>query len=425
MVDVIVGRTISDLEKYGKEGVIFIGKEYIKMENVLSLANKIYLDVNKPHLIFIAGKRGSGKSYTLSVLAEEISMLKKEYREKISVLIFDTMGIFWTMKFPNSKDLDILYEWGLKPHGIKNVRIFVPVGFKEQYSKIGYPFDFTFSISPWKLREEDWIYMLNLEPNSYVSIVFQRLIREMKKREPNFSLEELYSYVEKKELDPKIKEIILNYIDIADSWKIFEKEAHSLKFLLREGYVNILDISFYSNIGGWSLKNTIIGLISREIFMERLLYRKEEELKEIEEERSIFGEKFPLVWIIIDEAHEVLPKDKITAATDPLIQIIREGRQPGISLVLATQQPGKIIDDVLTQTDILIAHRLTNKEDIESLNKIMKNFTIEDIDRYMNRVLPRKPGSALILDDKTERILPVQIRPKMSWHGGGEPTLLK
>ena len=425
MVDVIVGRTISDLEKYGKEGVIFIGKEYIKMENVLSLANKIYLDVNKPHLIFIAGKRGSGKSYTLSVLAEEISMLKKEYREKISVLIFDTMGIFWTMKFPNSRDLDILYEWGLKPRGIKNVRIFVPVGFKEQYSKIGYPFDFTFSISPWKLREEDWIYMLNLKPNSYVSIVFQRLIREMKKREPNFSLEELYSYVEKKEIDPKIKEMILNYIDIADSWKIFEKEAHSLRFLLREGYVNILDISFYSNIGGWSLKNTIIGLISREIFMERLLYRKEEELKEIEEERSIFGEKFPLVWIIIDEAHEVLPKDKITAATDPLIQIIREGRQPGISLVLATQQPGKIIDDVLTQTDILIAHRLTNKEDIESLNKIMKNFTIEDIDRYMNRVLPRKPGSALILDDKTERILPVQIRPKVSWHGGGEPTLLK
>lgn len=425
MVDVIVGRTISDLEKYGKEGVIFIGKEYIKMENVLSLANKIYLDVNKPHLIFIAGKRGSGKSYTLSVLAEEISMLKKEYREKISILIFDTMGIFWTMKFPNSRDLDILYEWGLKPRGIKNVRIFVPVGFKEQYSKIGYPFDFTFSISPWKLREEDWIYMLNLKPDSYVSIVFQRLIREMKKREPNFSLEELYSYVEKKEIDPKIKEMILNYIDVVDSWKIFEKEAHSLRFLLREGYVNILDISFYSNIGGWSLKNTIIGLISREIFMERLLYRKEEELKEIEEERSIFGEKFPLVWIIIDEAHEVLPKDKITAATDPLIQIIREGRQPGISLVLATQQPGKIIDDVLTQTDILIAHRLTNKEDIESLNKIMKNFTIEDIDRYMNRVLPRKPGSALILDDKTERILPVQIRPKVSWHGGGEPTLLK
>ena len=132
----------------------------------------------------------------------------------------------------------------------------------------------------------------------------------------------------------------------------------------------------------------------------------------------------PLVWIFIDEAHEFLPKDSKTPATDALVQLLREGRQPGISLVLATQQPGQIHKDVMTQSDIVISHRVTAKPDIEALNQIMQTYLLESIRKSLDS-LPSLKGSAIILDDNSERIYPMRMRPRFTWHGGEAPTAVK
>ena len=73
MYEIILGRSPSDRKKFDKEGTILLGKHYVTMERNKVLANPIYLDVNKPHSILVAGKRGSGKSYTLGVIAEGIA----------------------------------------------------------------------------------------------------------------------------------------------------------------------------------------------------------------------------------------------------------------------------------------------------------------------------------------------------------------
>ena len=119
-----------------------------------------------------------------------------------------------------------------------------------------------------------------------------------------------------------------------------------------------------------------------------------------------------------------MPKEGKTPATDALMQLLREGRQPGISLVLATQQPGQIHGDVMTQSDIVIAHRLTNKKDMEALNEIMQSYFLESIQKSMN-ALPDLKGSAIVLDDSSERLYPVRVRPRFTWHGGETPTALK
>ena len=84
-----------------------------------------------------------------------------------------------------------------------------------------------------------------------------------------------------------------------------------------------------------------------------------------------------MVWLVIDEAHEFLPREGETASSKPLIIILREGRQPGISLILATQQPGKIHTDVMTQSDIVLAHRVTSKPDVDALNHIMQEVSMK------------------------------------------------
>src|SRR3990170_8674575 len=99
--EIIVGREPEDLHKYGKTGTIFLGKHVVGKGFEYHYTNPIMMDVLRPHVILITGKRGSGKSYSGAVIAEEIMKLPEEIKNNLSVLMVDTMGIFWSMKIPN------------------------------------------------------------------------------------------------------------------------------------------------------------------------------------------------------------------------------------------------------------------------------------------------------------------------------------
>ena len=56
--DIIIGRDESDKIKFGNEGLIYLGKGYVKMGTTSSLSNRIMMDVARSHVVLIAGKRG-------------------------------------------------------------------------------------------------------------------------------------------------------------------------------------------------------------------------------------------------------------------------------------------------------------------------------------------------------------------------------
>src|SRR3989338_4379191 len=56
--DVIIGRSKKDVQKYGKEGTVLMGKQYVQMGQTTSLSNPVYMDVAGAHVVFIVGKRG-------------------------------------------------------------------------------------------------------------------------------------------------------------------------------------------------------------------------------------------------------------------------------------------------------------------------------------------------------------------------------
>jgi hypothetical protein len=78
----------------------------------------------------------------------------------------------------------------------------------------------------------------------------------------------------------------------------------------------------------------------------------------------------------------------------------------------------------MTQSDIVISHRVTARPDIEALNSIMQTYLLADIKTYLDN-LPRVKGSAIILDDNSERIYPMRVRARFTWHGGEAPTAVK
>jgi len=410
--------------------LVYIGKGFVRMGNYTSLSNKIWLDVARTHAILVAGKRGSGKSYTLGVIAEELAGLPAEAAQNIASLIFDTMGIFWTMKYKNEKDKDLLDDWELKAKELP-IKVFVPFGKAEEYDQKRIPYDETFALKPSELDAEDWVTIFKLDITSLAGVLMQRVITDLKEKGFDYTMGDIQHGIDK---DPRAgketKEIAYSLFKAADTWGIFSKteEGTEISDLISAGQTTILDTSVYSSIGAFNIRALVISLVTRKLFKTRMDARKKEEIESIQHGEDYLSYKQareePLVWIFIDEAHEFLPKDEITPATDALKQVLREGRQPGISLVLATQQPGRIHHDVMTQSDIVISHRVTSKPDREALNEIMQSYLLESIQKQMND-LPSLKGSAIILDDNSERLYPMRVRPRFTWHGGEAPTAIK
>ncbi len=427
--DVIVGRNESDRKRFGEEGTVLLGKQYVKMGPVTSLSNNVFLDVNRPHVILLAGKRGSGKSYTLSVIAEGISNLPKYISKNISVLIFDTMGVFWTMKYKNLMDEDLLMEWGMSPEEL-NILWWVPKGFYKKYERENLPVDKPFTIKPSELNSGDWCEVFGVSMFNEEGILIEKAVSAASKK-GNYSILDVVKEIQKdKKSSQRVRDGLENRFLAAHGWGLFSKEGTAIKDLLVPGRTSVLDVSVYTHVAGsWAIKNLVIGLVSRKLLLERMINRKVEELANIKYGTTYFTreeekETMPLVWLMLDEAHEALPKEGKTPATDALVQLLREGRQPGVTLVLATQQPGEIHRDVITQSDIVISHRLTAKRDIEALNAMMQSYLQSDMVGYLNN-LPRLSGSGIVLDDNSERIYPIRVRPKLSWHGGAAPSALK
>ncbi len=198
--DIVVGRDVSDKKAFGDRGLVFLGKGYVTMGQYTSLSNSIFMDVARNHVVLVAGKRGSGKSYTLGVIAEELSNLPEETSQNISSLMFDTMGIFWTMKFENEKDKELLQEWKLSPKGLK-LKIFVPLEYYNEYFEKGIPVDERFALDPMELNAEDWILTFNLNMIDPISVLIERSITRLRE-EGDFNIDMIISSFEKDEKSP-------------------------------------------------------------------------------------------------------------------------------------------------------------------------------------------------------------------------------
>jgi len=432
--DIIIGRNESDRKKFEDKGTIFIGKSYVKMGQTTSLSNNIFMDVIRSHVVFVVGKRGGGKSYSAGVIAEGMINLPDEISKNLSIIMLDTMGIYWTMKYPNEKDTDLLEEWKLKPKGLEKIKIFAPIGYYQQALDDGVPVDEQFSIKASELTGEDWRLAFELDTSHPVSILIEKILGDFaEEKKHEFNIEDIIRAIRSDhDFSNEAKNEAINRLKVAKRWGLFSEQGTKIDTLIIGGKVSVLDVSAYATEeGGWGVKSLVIGLIAKKIFIERMISRKLEEIEAIKTGYSYFQmeeevkkDQKPLVWFMLDEAHEMLPAEGKTAATDALVTILREGRQPGLSLLLITQQPGKIHSDVMTQSDIVLAHRLTAKKDVDALNSMMQSYLGDTLTGYLN-MLPSEKGAAIILDDNSERLYPMKVRPKYSWHGGEAPTALK
>ncbi|MBT6689870.1 ATP-binding protein [archaeon] len=429
--DVIVGRNESDKKDFGNRGLAYLGKSFVTMGNYTSLSNPIYMDVARSHVVLVSGKRGSGKSYTLGVMAEALGDLGVEESGNIASVIFDTMGIYWTMKYKNLKDAELLGEAGLEAKNV-NVKVFTPFGYYNEFKDKGIDVDAEFAIKISELEASDWVSLFELKFTDPVAVLIEGVVSELQESKGSFSFEDIHELIGRAEnVNQDVKNAVGALFDAAETWKVFDEvKGTAVRDLIEPGVSTVIDLSMYASLGAFNVRALIIGLVSKKIFNERMKSRKDEEIQAVSHgadfARFRVAREMPLVWIFIDEAHEFLPHEEVgkTPATDALVQLLREGRQPGVSMVLATQQPGKIHSDAMTQSDIVISHRVTARLDVDALNDVTQSYMKSDISDKLNG-LPHLKGSAIILDDNSERIYPMRVRPRFTWHGGEAPMAIK
>jgi DNA helicase HerA-like ATPase len=91
------------------------------------------------------------------------------------------------------------------------------------------------------------------------------------------------------------------------------------------------------------------------------------------------------IAIVIDEAHNVCPAepgDPITAlATEDTIRIAGEGRKFGLYLIVVTQRPQKVHENVLSQCDNLVLMRMNSSADLAHVARVFSFVPPGLIDR--------------------------------------------
>ncbi|MCK5107670.1 MAG: ATP-binding protein, partial [Nanoarchaeota archaeon] len=354
MQEIIVGRLEKDRKKYGSRGTILIGKHYVKMGQTTSLSGEVKLDVAGAHVMFICGKRGAGKSYTMGVIAEGFELLEPEIKQNLSIILLDTMGIYWTMKYPNKQDYELLESWNLEPRAMQIV-IYTPYKSHAEFKEKGIPTDFPFSLSPSQINQDDWCLAFKQDKYGPEGILIANVIEKLKEKE-KYNLDDVIKAIGADEnSEREIKDAVKSMFEMAKTWGVFSDTGTKLSDLAKGGQTTVLDLSCYATMPhGWDIKALIVGIVAQHLFIQRMEARKKEEYDALKSSMEYFTEQkedkqeMPLVWLVIDEAHEFLPNKGKVASTDALVTIMREGRQPGISLILATQQPGKIHTDVMT-----------------------------------------------------------------------------
>jgi len=245
MYDIIVGRNESDKKKYGKEGTIFLGKHYVKMGQTTSLSNDVLMDVIRSHIVFVCGKRGGGKSYTMGVITEGMAGLPDKIRQNLSIVILDTMGVYWTMKYGNKKEAHMLHDWNMEGQGL-NIDIYTPRGFHKQFQDKGIPTDFPFSLKPTELDAGDWCLTFEIDMNEPMGVLIEKVIGGLKKGGDDYAINEIIAkFGEEKDADKSVIEAVSNRFRNAEAWGLFDVKGTSLNDLAKPGNISVVDVSCY------------------------------------------------------------------------------------------------------------------------------------------------------------------------------------
>ncbi len=421
----------------GESRNLYIG-HLINRENV-----RVFLDINSflRHLAIIA-QTGAGKSYTAGVLIEEL------YKKGASILIIDSHADYVFLNRNRSGDIVIKnFTVFRNPKSIarykidaKNLLINVfdmdlkalceLLGIKQDWSKIidDLRTIYMYILSKKILKNKEALKKLQKDnilageinnfktmlnknnpiPKTFVA-TFDLIYNRVKEHFQNsiiiypedfiIAFKELYGRKYQGSYQQFPNSNILTYITKLLDAKIFvENESLPTDIvheILKPKHISVIDLSGLdddvSNVIVWKILSDIYNYNSRQ------------------------PEPYP-IFIFIEEAHRFAPSNRVTRAKEIIKKIASEGRKFGICLIIITQRPSKIDQDVLSQCNSQIILRITNPQDQKAVREAS-----ETLAENLSRDLPSlNVGEAIITGPIIKLPAVVKIRKRETIEGGAD-----
>jgi DNA helicase HerA-like ATPase len=373
----------SDLEEYLTEAVPGEGSAFIgDLIHRPPEQTEIHLPINafaSTHLSVLAST-GSGKSYTASVLVEE--MMQPDSRA--AVLILDPHGEYGSLEEMEDEDLSDKFrsDDGYAPE----VQTKRPDDIQIRISELSLGDLFSIIDDPSDPQEqvlaEAWN-QLQADDDDYISINnLQNKVEEVG---------------EEKDLESSARALDWR-IDKALDRDLFDHSNHlSLSELLEPGQCTVLQLDTMDLRD----QQMLVSVLFRKINQERVAHEKN---RESELEFPVFG--------LLEEGHRFAPADGDARSLPVLSTILSEGRKFGVGIGIISQRPSKIDDDVLSQCKTQIIMQIQNPLDQDAVKK-----GVEDVGEDLLSELPGlTPGQAIIAGDSVNTPFLARIRGRYTEH---------
>lgn len=359
----------------------------------------------------ILGSTGSGKSWTVASILEKAAELPT-----VNIIVFDLHGEYNTLQFakhlriPGPDELNSVKDnllflpyWLLNSEEIQamfidrneftahnQVMMFQKLvgqekkAFLESQNKTQLLKNFTIdSPVPYSLLDV-------IKELSFLNTEMIQGSRGLKQGDFNGQFSRLLARLEVKITDKRYG-FLFQYPTSLHLYSSFYKIAQQLlEFRKEEKGIKVIDFSEVPS----EILPVIIGLVARIIYNIQFWTNEDE--------------RQPLA-MVCDEAHLYLPKVNDTnknerRALENFEKIAKEGRKYGVSLVVVSQRPSDISETILSQCNNIMALRLSNKSDQNTI----KAFMPDSLSLFADILPTLDIGETIILGDAV--MLPSRIK---------------
>lgn len=355
--------TLSQFLGIDENGGVDLGKlRYHDLPAKLDLTNLL-----RKHVAILA-MSGAGKSYSASVLIEELLDRDKE-RGRVATIVADVHGEYTSLAKSNSNGRD--YSDSVTLIRGENVKIGVP------------------NMSAYRFRE--FVPDMSGSQTRELSRVLNELSSEMRNGKGMYDLDDVISKVEENgESNKQLRRALLDRLYDLRNLDVFGNSDYpSWKELAKPGKAAILDLS---RVFSLRKKRIILTYFARKLFNKRK------------------SGQAPPFALFVEEAHQFAPSKKSAISSSVLKTMAREGRKFYASLVLVSQRPVRLSTTVLSQANTNIILRVTNPYDLDHIKKSSESITKDTAE-----IISSLPvGQALVVGEAVNHPVFVKVRERKS-----------
>ena len=364
---------------------------------------KVAVDLNGCNTISVFGVQGSGKSYTVGSVVEMatrsitgLNLLPKP----LGAVVFhyhqtqDYAPEFVSMNRPNDDagQVEALAQWDTRPVGLDDVLVLTTADTidlrRSEFPDITVePISFASS----ELTVADWRFLMGASGND---ALYLKLLNEvMRKSRSSLTLDGIREGIATAPFSDAQRVLAETRLEFAAR---FIDDSRSLRSLLRPGRLVVVDLrdEFVEKEQALGLFVTMLNIFSG---------------------AGLGGEAFNKL-IVFDEAHKYMGGALITQ----VVEIIREMRHKGVSIMVASQDPINVPPAVIELSSAVVLHRFNAPSWLRHIQRSLA--ALSDLTSSMLSSL--SPGEAFIWANKstdptfTRRAVKVRMRPRATKHGG-------